>query len=208
MGLGNIILKQGGLLNTPNKQSTTQTPPGHPYGDFVVRYLKCLGLGPNELNKLPETIRSLGIDGGAINCINELMKSSSWEEAFTKINLEAALLEAVSRHELQQLSGNKQGIDLLPLYSLYNFMAFINAIRMLINNDATRPIGLTTLAKATYLLFDLLMETTKRKFIDPNLEVEIWKVRETLVDVMEELFKGNRMITVHDKPFDGNRQLH
>jgi hypothetical protein len=207
MGLGNIILKQGGLLNTPNKQSTTQTPPGHPYGDFVVRYLKCLGLGPNELNKLPETIRSLGIDGGAINCINELMKSSSWEEAFTKINLEAALLEAVSKHELQQLSGNKQGIDLLPLYSFYNLMASINAIRMLINKDATRSMGLMTLAKATYLLFDLLMELTKRKIISPNLEVDVWRAREALVEAMKELFEGNRMMTVHDKSLDGNKQL-
>jgi hypothetical protein len=207
MGLGNIILKQGGLLNTPNKQSTTQTPPGHPYGDFVVRYFKCLGLGPNELNKLPETIRSLGIDGGAINCINELMKSSSWEEAFTKINLEAALLEAVSKHELQQLSGNKQGIDLLPLYSFYNLMASINAIRMLINNDATRSMGLMALAKATYLLFDLLMELTKRKIISPNLEVDVWRAREALVEAMKELFEGNRMMTVHDKSLDGNKQL-
>ncbi len=208
MGLGSLMLKQGGLLNTPNKQSTTQAPPGHPYGDFVVRYLKCLGLGPNELGKLPETIRGLGIDGGAINCINELMKSSSWKEAFTKINLEAALLETASRRELQQLSGNKQGIDLLPLYSLYNFMTSINAIRMLINNDVARSMGLMTLAKVTYLLFDLYMELSKRKVIPPSLEVEMWRVRETLVNVMEELFKGNETITVNDKSFDGNRQLH
>jgi hypothetical protein len=202
MGLGNIILKQGGLLNTPNKQSTTQTPPGHPYGDFVVRYLKCLGLGPNELNKLPEAVRGLGIDGGAINCINELMKSSSWEEAFTKINLEAALLEVASRHELQRLSTSKQTIDPLSLWSLYNFIASISAIRMLINNDATRPIGLATLAKATYLLFDLLMELAKRKATPSNLEVEFWRAREALVEAMEELFKGNGMMTVNDKPFD------
>jgi len=207
MGLGELLIRHGKLLSTPNKQGATQPPSDHPYGDFVVRYLKCLGLGPNELNKLSETIRSLGIDGGAINCINELMKSSSWEEAFTKINLEAALLEAVSRHELQQLSGNKQGIDLLPLYSFYNLMASINAIRMLINNDATRSTGLMTLAKATYLLFDLYMELTKRKFIDANLEVEIWKARDVLVDVMRELFKGDRTMTVNDKPFDGNKQL-
>jgi len=165
-------------------------------------------LGPNELGKLPETVRSLGIDGGAINCINELMKSSSWEEAFTKINLEAALLEAASRRELQQLSGNKQAIDLLPLYSLYNFMASINAIRMLINNDATRSMGLMTLAKATYALFDLYLELTKRKVIPPNLEAEVWKVRDTLSDLMEKLFKRNGMMTVHDKSFDGNKQLH
>jgi hypothetical protein len=86
-------------------------------------------------------------------------------------------------------------------------MASINAIRMLINNDAARPIGLATLAKATYLLFDLLMELTKRKAISPNLEVEFWRVRDVLVNVMEELFKGNRTITVDGKSFDGNKQL-
>jgi hypothetical protein len=169
--------------------------------------MRCLGLGPNELGKLPEAVRGLGVDGGAINCINELMKSSSWDEAFMKINLEAALLEAASRREIQQLTSNNQATELLPLYGLYSFASSISAIRALISNDATRSTGLTTLAKATYLLFDLLMELAKRKVIPPSLEVDFWRAREALVEAMEELFKGNRMITVDGKSFDGNKQL-
>jgi hypothetical protein len=207
MGLGNIILKQGGLLNTPNKQSTTQTPPGHPYGDFVAKYLKCLGV--NDLSKVPETLRGVGIKEDAIKCIEDLMRSTFWDEVFMKFNLEAALLEAAARHELQRLlnGGNNQQPGLLPLYGLYNFIVFINAIRQLLGNEDTKSIALTTLAKATYLLFDLYLELTKRKAISPNLEVEFWRVRDVLVNVMEELFKGNRTITVDGKSFDGNKQL-
>ena len=133
------------------------------------------------------------------------MRSTTWEEAFTKINLEAALLEVASRRELQQLTSNNQATGLLSLYSLYSFVSSISAIRTLINNDATRPIGLATLAKATYLLFDLYLELTKRKVIPPSLEAEVWRVRDTLGDMLRELFKGNRTITVHDKPFDRNK---
>jgi hypothetical protein len=206
--LGDLLMRQGGLLKGPKDQQSSQKPSEASSRDFITRYLGCLGLSPTELDKLPKVLREGGINAGATRCVSEVMRSSTWDELFVKINLEAALLETVSRHELQQLSGNKQGIDLLPLYSFYNLMASINAIRMLINNDATRPIGLATLAKVTYLLFDLLMELAKRKVIPPNLEVEMWKVREVLVNVMEELFKGNGTITVHDKPLDGNKQLH
>jgi hypothetical protein len=75
------------------------------------------------------------------------------------------------------------------------------------NNDNTRPMAMITLAKITYLLFDLFMELSKRKAIPPNLEVEIWRVREVIVDVMRELFKGNGTMTVDGKSFDANRQL-
>ncbi|MFP3216331.1 MAG: hypothetical protein RXP99_03430 [Vulcanisaeta sp.] len=157
---------------------------------------------PTELDKLPKVLREGNVGGDVAKCMAEVMRSSTWDELFVKINLEAALLEAVSRHELQQLGGNKQGIDLLPLYSLYSFVSSISAIRALISNDATRSTGLATLAKATYLLFDLLMELAKRKVIPPSLEVDFWRARETLVEAMEELFKGNRMMTVDGKSFD------
>jgi hypothetical protein len=207
MGLGNIILKQGGPLNTPNKQSTTQTPPGHPYGDFVAKYLKCLGV--NDLGKVPEALRGMGIKEDAIKCIEDLMRSTSWDEVFMKLNLEAALLEAASKYELQQLmnrdgSANNASLSLL---ATYNFIVSLSIARQLLNNESTKQAALATLSKITYLLFDLLMELSKRKIIPPDLEVEIWKVRETLVEIMEELFKGDRTMTVHDKSFDGNKQL-
>jgi uncharacterized membrane protein (UPF0136 family) len=95
----------------------------------------------------------------------------------------------------------------LSLLATYNFIVSLNIARQLLNNESTKQVALATLSKITYLLFDLLMELSKRKIIPPNLEIEIWKVRETLVEIMEELFKGNRTITVHDKSFDGNKQL-
>jgi hypothetical protein len=202
MTLGDLLIKQGPLIRVPKDQQSSQGPGETAFRDFITRYLGCFGLSPSDLDKLPKVLREGGVGGDIIKCIVEVMKSSSWEEAFTKINLEAALLEVASRHELQRLSTSKQTIDPLSLWSLYNFIASISAIRMLINNDATRPIGLATLAKATYLLFDLLMELAKRKATPSNLEVEFWRAREALVEAMEELFKGNGMMTVNDKPFD------
>jgi hypothetical protein len=205
MTLGELLMRQGPLIRVPKDQQSSQGPNGAASRDFVAKYLGCLGLSPTELDKLPKVLREGNISADAARCVSEVMESTTWEEAFMKINLEAALLETVSKHELQQLGGNKQAIDLVSLYSLYNFMASISAIRTLINNDNTRPMAMITLAKITYLLFDLLMELSKRKAIPPNLEVEIWKVRETLVDIMKELFKGDRTMTVHDKPFDRNK---
>jgi len=208
MGLGEVLLKLNVKPTPPRDQGGRQAQPNPAVGDFVSRYLKCLGV--DDLSKVPEVFRGVGIKEDAIKCIEDLMRSASWDELFTKINMEAALFEAASRREVQRLmgSGGSASNEALALSAYYNFVLSIAIIRQLLNNEGARPIALATLTKVTYLLFDLLMETTKRKFIDPNLEVEIWKVRETLVDVMEELFKGNRMITVHDKPFDRNRQLH
>jgi hypothetical protein len=200
--LGELLMRQGGLLKGPKDQQSSQKPSEASSRDFITRYLGCLGLSPTELDKLPKVLREGNVGGDAAKCMAEVMRSSTWDELFVKINLETALLEAVSRHELQQLGGNKQGIDLLPLYSLYSFVSSISAIRALISNDATRSTGLTTLAKATYLLFDLLIELAKRKVIPPSLEVDFWRARETLVEAMEELFKGNRMIAVDGKSFD------
>jgi len=206
--LGDLLMRQGPLIRGLKDQRSDKGPNGAASRDFIAKYLGCLGLSPSEMDKLPRVLRDGGINAGATRCIGEVMRSSTWDELFVKINLEAALLETVARHELQQLGSNNKGTELLPPYSLYSFVSSISAIRMLINNNATRPIGLATLAKVTYLLFDLLMELAKRKVIPPNLEVEMWKVREVLVNVMEELFKGNGTITVHDKPLDGNKQLH
>jgi|GEM_PF-4640517 hypothetical protein len=207
MGLGNIILRQGGLLNVPSKQGADQPLPGY-RGDFVQQYLRCLGLGPNEVGRLPEVLRKT-ISDGNIKCIGELMRSTSWDELFMKINMELAILETAAKHDLKALAsdGNAQGSGVLPIYALYNFILSISVIRSLITNESTREVGLAALAKATYLLFDLYMELSKRKAIPPNLEVEIWKVRDVIVDVMKELFKGDRMMTVDGKSFDANKQL-
>ena len=207
MGLGSLLLKQGGLLNVPSKQNTDQPPPGY-RGDFVQQYLRCLDLGPNDLARLPGALRR-PISDDNIKCIGDLMRSTSWDELFTKINMELAILEAAAKHDLQALAsdGNAQGGGALPIYALYSFVLGTSAVRTLITNESTREVGLATLAKAAYLLFDLLMELSKRKVIPPNLEVELWRVREVLVDVMKELFKGDRTITVNDKSLDGNKQL-
>jgi hypothetical protein len=208
MGLGSLLLKQGGLLNAPGKQGADQPLPGY-RGDFVQQYLRCLGLGPNDFARLPEVLKK-SISDGNIKCIGDLMRSISWDELFMKINMELAILETAAKHDLKALANdrNAQGSEALPIYALYNFILSITVIRSLITNEGTREVGMMVLAKVAYVLFDLLMEMAKRKLIPPNLEVEIWKVRETLVDVMEELFKGNGTITVNDKSFDGNRQLH
>jgi hypothetical protein len=165
-----------------------------------------LGLGPNDLARLPEVLKK-SISDGSIKCIGELMRSTSWDELFMKINMELAILETAAKHDLQALAsdGNAQGSGVLPIYALYNFILSISVIRSLITNESTREVGLAALAKAAYVLFDLFMEMAKRKLIPPNLEAEIWKARDTLVDIMRELFKGDRTMTVHDKPFDGNK---
>jgi hypothetical protein len=203
--LGELLMRQGLLIRVPKVQQTNQGSGGAASRDFITRYLGCFGLSPTELDKLPRVLREGNISADAARCIAEAMGSTTWEEAFTKINLEAALLEVASRRELQQLTSNNQATGLLSLYSLYSFVSSISAIRTLINNDATRPIGLATLTKATYLLFDLYLELTKRKVIPPSLEAEVWRVRDTLGDMLRELFKGNRTMTVHDKPFDRNK---
>ena len=202
MGLGEVLFKLGTKPTPPRVQQGGQAQSVE--GDFVAKYLRCLGLSPNELDKAAEVLKGRGINEDTIKCIGELMKSVSWDELFTKVNLEIALFETVSRREVQRLVGNDNSAsnEALALPAYYNFVLSIAIIRQLLNNEGARPTALATLTKMTYLLFDLLMETTKRKFIDPNLEVEIWKVRETLVDVMRELFKGNRTITVNEKPLD------
>jgi len=205
--LGELLMRQGGLLKGPKDQQSSQGPNGAASRDFITRYLGCLDLSPTELDKLPKVLREGNVGGDVARCVADLMTSATWDELFVKINLETALLEAVARHELQQLGINKQSVDSLSLWSLYNFMASINTIRSLMSNDNTKPVGLITLAKITYLLFDLYMELSKRKLIPPDLEVEFWRVREVLVDIMKELFKGNGTMTVHDKSFDGNKQL-
>jgi hypothetical protein len=207
MGLGEVLLKQGALLNMSRNQQSAQAQPTSANRDFVVQYLKCLGV--NDLSRVPEALRGMGIKEDAIKCIEDLMRSTSWDEVFMKFNLEAALLETAARHELQRLlnGGNNQQPGLLPLYGLYNFIVFINAIRQLLGNEDTKSIALTTLAKATYLLFDLYLELTKRKVIPPSLEAEVWRVRDILGDMLRELFKGNGTITVDGKSFDGNKQL-
>jgi hypothetical protein len=207
MGLGSLLLKQGSLLNAPSKQGADQPLPGY-RGDFVQQYLKCLGLGPNDLARLPEVLKK-SISDGAIKCVGDLMRSASWDELFMKINMELAILETAAKHDLKALAndGNAQGGGALPIYALYSFVLGTSAIRALITNESTRETGLAVLAKATYVLFDLFMEMAKRKLIPPNLEVEIWRARDVLVDVMRELFKGNGTITVHDKSFDVDKQL-
>ncbi|MDT7970385.1 MAG: hypothetical protein RQ842_07440 [Vulcanisaeta sp.] len=205
MGLGEVLFKLGTKPTPPSKQNTDQPPSGY-RGDFVQQYLRCLELGPNDFARLPGALRR-PISDDNIKCIGDLMRSTSWDELFTKINMELAILEAAAKHDLKALAsdGNAQGGGALPIYALYSFVLGTSAIRSLITNESTREVGLATLAKAAYLLFDLLMELSKRKVIPPNLEVEFWRVREVLVDVMEKLFKGNRMMTVDGKSFDKNK---
>jgi len=207
MGLGEVLFKLGPKPSSSKVQQSGQVQSVD--GDFITKYLKCLGLSQNELDKAAEVLKGRGVNEDTIKCIEDLMRSASWNELFTKINLEAAIFEVITKHELQGLTGHGGGASnpLLPLLALHDFITSINAVRVLVSNDNTRSIGLITLAKITYLLFDLYMELSKKKAIPPNLEVEIWKVRETLVEIMEELFKGNRTITVHDKSFDGDKQL-
>jgi hypothetical protein len=202
MGIGETLFKLGVKPAPPRAQQGGQTQPVE--GDFVTKYLRCLNLSPNELDRAAEVLRGRGINEDTIKCIGELMRSPSWDELFVKLNLEIALLEAISRREVQRLAGdgNSTGSAPLALSAYYNFVLSISMIRQLLSNESTRLMAITTLAKATYLLFDLYMELSKRKAIPPNLEVEIWRARDVLVDVMEELFKGNRMMTVDGKSFD------
>jgi hypothetical protein len=207
MGLGELLIRQNALLNMPRKQQSDKAVPDTVSRGFVTRYLGCLGV--SDLGKLPEVLRKFNINGEAVRCITELMKSTSWDEVFMKFNLEAALLETTTKRDLQQLfsGGSNQDASPLSLYGLYNFALSINAIRTLISNDGTKSLGLLTLAKMTYLIFDVYGELTKRGIIPQDLEIEIWRTRETLIKIMEELFKRNGTITVHDKSFDANRQL-
>jgi len=206
--LGDLLIRQGPLIRVPKDQQSGQGPNGAAPRDFVAKYLGCLGLSPTELDKLPRVLREGNVGGGVAKCMAEVMRSSTWDELFVKINLEAALMETVARREVQQLIGNNQATESLSLYGLYNFIVFINAIRQLLGNEDTKSIALTTLAKATYLLFDLYLELTKRKVMPPSLEAEVWRVRDALADIMEKLFKGDKTITVDGKSFDGNGQLH
>jgi len=205
--LGDLLIRQGPLIRVPKDQQSSQKPTEATSREFIIRYLGCLGLSPSDLDKLPKVLREGSINADAARCMAEVMRSSTWDELFVKINLEAALMETVARHEVQQLGINKQSVDSLSLLALYDFIVSMNIIRQLLSNESTRPVALATLSKITYMLFDVYMEATKRKFIDPNLEVEVWRTRETLVEVMEELFKRNGTITVNDKSFDGNKQL-
>jgi hypothetical protein len=207
VGLGEVLFKLGTKPTPPRVQQGGQAQSVE--GDFVAKYLRCLGLSPNELDKAAEVLKGRGVNEDTIKCIEDLMKSVSWDELFTKINLETALFEVVAKHELQGLTGHGGNVSnaSLPLLALHDFITSLNIIRQLMNNDNTRPMAMITLAKITYLLFDLFMELSKRKAIPPNLEVEIWRVREVIVDVMRELFKGNGTMTVDGKSFDANRQL-
>jgi hypothetical protein len=202
MGLGEVLLRLNVKPTPPRDQGGSQAQPDPAVGGFVSRYLKCLGV--DDLAKAPSVIKGLSVNDDTIRCLGELMRSTNWDELFTKINMEAALFEAVARHELQELVGHGSGAGsaALSLLAFYNFIVSMNIIRQLLSNESTRPIALATLSKATYLLYDLLMELTKRKIISPNLEVDVWRAREALVEAMEELFKGNGTITVHDKSFD------
>jgi hypothetical protein len=207
VGLGEVLFKLGAKPAPPRDQGGRQAQPDSAVRDFVSRYLRCLNV--DDLGKVPGVIKGLSVNDDAARCLGELMRSTNWDELFTKINMEAALFEAVAKHELQESAGHGGSVSgaALSLLALHDFITSLNILRQLMGNDSTRSIGLTTLAKITYLLFDLYMELSKRKAIPPNLEVEIWKVRETLVEIMEELFKGDRMMTVDGKSFDGNRQL-
>jgi hypothetical protein len=207
VGLGEVIFRLGPKPSSSKVQQSGQVQSVD--RDFVTKYLKCLGLSQNELDKAAEVLKGRGVNEDTIKCIEDLMKSVSWDELFTKINLETALFEVVAKHELQGLTGHGGGASsaALSLLALHDFIVSMNIIRQLMDNDNTRPIAMITLAKITYLLFDLYMELSKRKLIPPNLEVEIWKARDVLVDVMRELFKENGMITVDGKSFDVNRQL-
>ena len=207
MGLGEALFRLN-IKPTPLRdQGGRQLQPDTAIKDFVAQYLRCLGI--SELGKLPEALRRLDINKEAVRCITELMRSRSWDELFTKLNLEVALLETAARHELQSLvnNGDNQGNPLLLLRGLYNIVATLNLIRWGVNNENTRQASLTTLVEATYLLFDIYGELVKRGIIPQDLEIEIWRIRETLIKIMEELFKGNGTITVHGKSFDANKQL-
>jgi hypothetical protein len=207
MGLGEALFRLGVKPTPPKDEGGRQAQPTSAVGDFVSRYLRCLNV--DDLGKVPGVIKGLNVNDDTIRCLGELMRSTNWDELFTKINMEAALFEAVARHELQGLVGHGGGASSasLSLLALHDFITSLNIIRQLMGNDNTRPMAMITLAKITYLLFDLYMELSKRKAIPPNLEVGFWRVREVLVDVMRELFKGDRTMTVNDKPFDGNKQL-
>jgi hypothetical protein len=207
MGLGSLLLKQGALPGISRGQRDAQAQPTPADRDFVVQYLKCLGV--NELDKVPDVLKGIGIKEDTVRCIDNLVRSESWDELFMKLNMEIAMLEAASRKEIRGLvsQGGSAGGRSLALPAMYSFILSITMIRELMNNKDTTPVALTTLAKATYVLFDLYLELAKRKIVPPDLEVEIWKVRDVIVDVMKELFKRNGTITVNDKSFDGNRQL-
>jgi hypothetical protein len=207
MGLGEVLFRLGTKQPLPRAQQGGQAQSVD--RDFIAKYLRCLGLSPNELDKAAEVLRGRSVNEDAIKCVEDLMRSASWDELFVKLNLEIALLEAISRREVQRLAGNGNNTSGTPLAlsAYYNFVLSISIIRYLLSDESARPIAMATLSKMTYMLFDIYMEISKRKIIPPNLEVEIWKVRDVLVDVMEKLFKGDRTITVHDKSFDANRQL-
>jgi len=207
MGLGEVIFRLGPKPSSSKVQQSGQVQSVD--GDFITKYLKCLGLSQNELDKAAEVLKGRGVNEDTIKCIEDLMRSASWNELFTKINLETAIFEVITKHELQGLTGHGGGASnaSLSLLALHDFITSINAVRVLVSNDNTRSMAMITLAKITYLLFDLYMELSKRKLISPDLEVEFWRVRDVLVDIMRELFKGNGTITMHDKPFDVNRQL-
>jgi hypothetical protein len=202
MGLGEVLFRLGAKPTPPKAQQGGQAQSVD--RDFIAKYLRCLGLSPNELDRAAEALRGRGINEDATKCIGELMRSASWDELFVKLNLEIALLEAISRREVQRLagSGGSASNEALALSAYYNFVLSISIIRYLLSDESARPIAMATLSKMTYMLFDIYMEISKRKIIPPNLEVEIWKVRETLVDVMKELFKGDRTMTVNEKPLD------
>jgi hypothetical protein len=207
MGLGEVLLKLNVKPTPLRDQGGAQAQSTPAVGDFVSRYLKCLGI--NDLSKVPDVLKGVDIKEDTIKCIDNLVRSESWDELFMKLNMEIALFEAVSRKEIRGLvsQGGSAGGRSLALPAMYSFILSIAMIRELMNNKDTTPVALTTLAKATYALFDLYLELTKRKVIPPNLETEVWKVRDTLGDLMRELFKGDRMIAVHGKSFDRDRQL-
>ena len=150
MGLGSILFKQDALLGISRRRQDTQAQPTSANRDFVVQYLGCLGV--NELDKVPEALRGVGIKEDAIKCIEDLMRSASWDELFTKINMETALFEAASRREVQRLagSGGSASNEALALPAYYSFVLSIAIIRQLLNNEGARPIGLMTLACLLY----------------------------------------------------------
>lgn len=131
MGLGELLTRQNPLLNIPRKQQGDQVQPTSAVSGFVAQYLKCLGI--NDLAKVPGVLREARISEDAVKCISNfnLMKSASWEELFTKLNMEIALFEAVSRKEIQQLmdSGNNTSGAPLALYAAYSSILSISIIR-------------------------------------------------------------------------------
>jgi len=207
MGIGEALFRLGVKPTPPRDQGSRQAQPDSAVGGFVSRYLKCLGV--DDLAKVSSIIRSLSVNDDATKCLDELMRSTNWGELFTKINMEIALFETVAKHELQGLAGYGGNVSnaSLPLMALHDFIVSINILRQLMSNEDTKPIALATLAKETYILFDLLMQLSKKKAIPPNLEVEIHRVRETLVGVMEELFKENRMIATNEPSLKEGKEL-